>query len=179
MIFKMTKQITIDKDIMFIEISKLIAEGSCVTLTAKCYSMNPFLFHTRDQITLGPWTDKDIRKGTVAFVRDIRGNILIHRIIKRKGNIIILEGDGNIGQKEKATLDGIAGIMHSVTRKNRTYTSKSFVWKMYSWLCLSDEHMRHHGDEPSDGCGGLDEADCRESFAGDFQSVQIRNRELC
>ena len=84
---------------MFIEISKLIAEGSCVTITAKGYSMNPFLYHLRDQITLGPWTDKDIRKGVVALVRDVRGNVLIHRIIRRKGNIIYLEGDGNIGQK--------------------------------------------------------------------------------
>lgn len=134
MIFKMAKQITIDKDIMFIEISKLIAEGSCVTITAKGYSMNPFLYHLRDQITLGPWTDKDIRKGVVALVRDVRGNVLIHRIIRREGSIIYLEGDGNIGQQEKATLDGIAGIMHSVTRKNRIYTSKSFVWRMYSWL---------------------------------------------
>ena len=124
----------ISKEELFKGVSELIAQGELVTITIKGYSMNPFLFHTRDQITLGPWTDKDIRKGTVAFVRDIRGNILIHRIIKRKGNIIILEGDGNIGQKEKATLDGIAGIMHSVTRKNRTYTSKSFVWRMYSWL---------------------------------------------
>jgi hypothetical protein len=144
MIFKMAKQITIDKDIMFIEISKLIAEGSCVTITAKGYSMNPFLYHLRDQITLGPWTDKDIRKGTVALVRDVRGNVLIHRIIRREGHIIYLEGDGNIGQQEKATLDGIAGIMHSITRKNRIYTSKSLVWRIYSWLWMALRPLRRY-----------------------------------
>ena len=94
----MSKHITVNKEQMYEEISKLVAEGKTVTLTAKGYSMNPFLFHMRDQITLGPWTDSDIRKGTVAFVRDLRGNILIHRIIKREGNVIILEGDGNLGQ---------------------------------------------------------------------------------
>ena len=119
------------------EISKFIAEGKTVTITAKGYSMNPFLFHLRDQITLGPWTDSDIRRGTVAFVRDLKGNILIHRIIRRNGNTIILEGDGNIGQTEIATLDGIAGIMHSVTRKNRIYTSKSLVWRTYSWIWMA------------------------------------------
>ena len=138
----MSKQITINKEQMFEEISKLIAEGKTVSLTAKGYSMNPFLFHMRDQITLGPWTDSDIRRGAVAFVRDLRGNILIHRIIKREGNIITLEGDGNIGQTEKATLDGIAGIMHSVTRKNRIYTSKSLVWRTYSWIWMALRPLR-------------------------------------
>lgn len=133
----MSKQITINKEQMFMEISKFIAEGKTVTITAKGYSMNPFLFHLRDQITLGPWTDSDIRRGTVAFVRDLKGNILIHRIIRRNGNTIILEGDGNIGQTEIATLDGIAGIMHSVTRKNRIYTSKSLVWRTYSWIWMA------------------------------------------
>ena len=122
-----SKKITIDKDTMYQEISRLIVKG---------YSMNPFLMHLRDQITLGPWTDGDIRRGTVALVRDVRGNVLIHRIIRRDGNIIILEGDGNIGLQEKATLDGIAGIMHSITRKNRTYSSKSFIWRAYSWIWM-------------------------------------------
>lgn len=131
-----SKKITIDKDTMYQEISRLIAEGKTVSITVKGYSMNPFLMHLRDQITLGPWTDGDIRRGTVALVRDVRGNVLIHRIIRRDGNIIILEGDGNIGLQEKATLDGIAGIMHSITRKNRTYSSKSFIWRAYSWIWM-------------------------------------------
>lgn len=131
-----SKKITIDKDTMYQEISRLIAEGKTVSITVKGYSMNPFLMHLRDQITLGPWTDGDIRRGTVALVRDVRGNVLIHRIIRRDGNINILEGDGNIGLQEKATLDGIAGIMHSITRKNRTYSSKSFIWRAYSWIWM-------------------------------------------
>ena len=131
-----SKKITIDKDTMYQEISRLIAEGKTVSITVKGYSMNPFLMHLRDQITLGPWTDGDIRRGTVALVRDVRGNVLIHRIIRRDDNIIILEGDGNIGLQEKATLDGIAGIMHSITRKNRTYSSKSFIWRAYSWIWM-------------------------------------------
>ena len=137
-----SKKITIDKDTMYQEISRLIAEGKTVSITVKGYSMNPFLMHLRDQITLGPWTDGDIRRGTVALVRDVRGNVLIHRIIRRDGNIIILEGDGNIGLQEKATLDGIAGIMHSITRKNRTYSSKSFIWRAYSWIWMSLRPVR-------------------------------------
>ena len=140
----MSKQINIATQQIFEEVSKIVAEGGMVTLTAVGYSMNPGIVHMRDQITLGPWTDSDIRPGTVALVRDIRGNIIIHRIIKRKGNYILLEGDGNIGQKEKATLDGIAGIMHSITRKNRIYTSKNLLWRIYSWAWVALRPLRRY-----------------------------------
>ena len=129
---------------MMEEIRKLISEGKTVSISAKGYSMNPFIMHLRDQITLGPWTDEQIRKGAVVLVKDIRGCYLVHRIIKREGNIITLEGDGNIGQTEKATLDGIAGIMLSITRKNRTYTSKSLLWRIYSWVWVALKPIRRY-----------------------------------
>lgn len=138
----MSKQINISTQQIFEEVSKIVAKGGMVTITAVGYSMNPGIVHMRDQITLGPWTDNDIRPGTVALVRDIRGNVVLHRIIKRKDNLILLEGDGNIGQKEKATLDGIAGIMHSITRKNRIITSKNLLWRIYSWTWVALRPLR-------------------------------------
>ena len=139
-----SRKISIDKETMIQEIGRFVAEGKTVSLTVKGYSMNPFLMHLRDQITLGPWTDSDIRRGTVALVRDVRGNILIHRIIRRDGNVITLEGDGNIGLQEKATLENIAGIMYSITRKNRTYSSKGLVWKVYSWIWMLLRPVRRY-----------------------------------
>lgn len=120
-------------------IRELISEGKTVTLTVKGNSMNPFVVHLRDQMTLGPWKDEDIKKGTVALVRDIYGNHLIHRIIKREGNNVILLGDGNVCQTETATLDNVIGIMYSITRKGHIYTSKSLIWRAYSalWMLLT------------------------------------------
>ena len=132
----MSKKITIDKLNMFEEISKLTAEGKTVSLTAKGYSMNPFIFHLRDQITLGPWKDSDIRKGTVALVKDTRGNYLIHRIVERDAATVTLIGDGNVAQVETATIENIIGIMYSITRKGRTYSSQGMIWKCYSWLWM-------------------------------------------
>ena len=121
------------------EIRQMISEGKTVTITLKGNSMNPFIVHLRDQMTLGPWKDEEIRKGTVALVKDIRGNYLIHRIIKREGNKVTLLGDGNVAQTETATLDNVIGIMQSLTRKGRTYTPKSLTWKIYSaiWAILT------------------------------------------
>ena len=121
---------------MMEEIRKLISEGRTVSLTVKGNSMNPFLVSLRDQMTLGPWKDEDIRKGCVALVKDIRGNYLIHRIISRDGNTVTLIGDGNVGLYEKAITDEIIGIMYSITRKGKVWKADDRMWKLYSWFWM-------------------------------------------
>lgn len=130
---------TIDKAIMMEEIRTLISEGKTVTITVKGNSMNPFMVHLRDQMTLGPWKREDIRKGTVALVRDIHGNYLIHRIIEVHPDRVVLLGDGNVRMTETATWDHIIGIMHAITRKGHTYTPESSLWRIYSaiWAFLT------------------------------------------
>ena len=130
------KTIVKDKAMMMEEIRGLISEGRTVSLTVKGNSMNPFLVSMRDQMTLGPWKDEDIRKGCVALVKDTRGNHIIHRIIKREGDKVILLGDGNIAQTETATMDNIIGIMYSMDRKGKTWTSEDRLWKLYSWIWM-------------------------------------------
>ncbi len=130
------KTIIKDKAIMMEEIRDLISEGRTVTLTVKGNSMNPFMVNLRDQITLGPWKDEDIRRGCVALVKDTRGCYLVHRIIKREGDTVTLLGDGNINLLEKAALDNVIGIMYSVTRKGRTWTAGSRTWRAYSWFWM-------------------------------------------
>ena len=135
----MQKTITISKAIMMEEIRTLISEGRTVTITVKGNSMNPFMVHMRDQMTLGPWKDEDIKVGTVALVRDTYGNHLIHRIIKVDKDTVTLLGDGNVLQTEVATKDNIIGIMYSINRKGREISSKSRIWRMYSrfWMLLT------------------------------------------
>ena len=127
---------------MMEEIRNLIAEGQTVTLTVKGNSMNPFIVHLRDQITIGPWKDEDIRKGCVALVRETRGNYVIHRIIRRDEKTVTLIGDGNVGMYEKATYDQIIGIMHSVTRKGKVWAVQSRIWRLYSWFWMLIQPVR-------------------------------------
>ncbi|MDE5731673.1 MAG: hypothetical protein K2H95_01340, partial [Bacteroidales bacterium] len=81
----MDKTITKDPEVIMKEISKQISSGKRVTITAKGYSMNPFIIHKKDSITLSPWTDADIKAGQVALVQDMRGQYVLHRIIRREG----------------------------------------------------------------------------------------------
>ena len=128
-----------DQTLMMTEISRLISEGKTVSITAKGYSMNPFIMHMRDQLILGPWKDEDIRKGAVVLVKDIRGCYVVHRIIRREGDKITLMGDGNIGIKETALVKDVIALMHGVTKKGRTYSVQSLRWRLYScfWKMLT------------------------------------------
>ena len=119
---------------MMQEISKLVSEGKTVSISAKGYSMNPFITHLKDQITLGPWTDEQIREGAVVLVKDIRGLYLVHRIIKRDGDTLTLMGDGNIGIIETAHVNNVIALMIGVIKKGRTYSVKSLRWRLYSWF---------------------------------------------
>lgn len=118
------------------EIRTLISEGRTVSLTVKGNSMNPFLVNMRDQMTLGPWKDEDIRKGCVALVKDTKGNYLIHRIIRRDKETVTLIGDGNVGLYETAQMNNIIGIMYSITRKGKVWKADDRVWKLYSWFWM-------------------------------------------
>ena len=133
------KTIVKENSIMMEGIRELISEGHTVSLTVKGNSMNPFLVSLRDQITLGPWKDEDIRKGCVALVKDSRNSYLIHRIISRDEKTVTLLGDGNIGFTETATMENIIGIMYSITRKGRVWSSDSLLWRAYSkiWMMLT------------------------------------------
>ena len=135
----MSKTITINKATMMEEIRQLVSEGKTVTLTVKGNSMNPFMVHLRDQMTLGPWKEEDLKKGTVALVRDVYGNYLIHRIINKDNHTVTLLGDGNVLQTETATKDNVIGIMYAIQRKGRIYTPKSLSWRIYSaiWMFLT------------------------------------------
>lgn len=140
----MTKTIVKDKGLMMEEIRTLVSEGKTVTLTVKGNSMNPFIVHLRDRMTIGPWKDEDIRKGTVALVKDTRGSYVIHRIIKRDKDRVVLLGDGNIGFTETATLDNVIGIMHNINRKGRIWTPQSTLWRLYSWFWMTLTPLRRY-----------------------------------
>ena len=123
-----------DQETMMPEIKARISEGHTVTITAKGYSMNPFIVHMKDKMTFGPWEDHMIKKGAVVLVKDVRGVYLAHRIIARKGDKIKLMGDGNIGITEIADIENIIGLLTCVTKKRRSYKTDGLIWRLYSWF---------------------------------------------
>ena len=108
---------SIPNEILLPEVARLIKEGHTVTITVRGNSMNPFLVDRRD----------------------LTERIVFHRIIRRNGNILILQGDGNLAQTEETDIGRVMGVMTEAMRKDKRYTADGKVWKLYSywWMKLN------------------------------------------
>lgn len=138
----MAKKMVIEKAVMMEEIRGMVSEGLSVTISVKGNSMNPFIVDRRDQITLGPFDESELRRGCVALVRDVRGEYLVHRIIGREGDTVILLGDGNLRATEKALVSEVIAVVRSIERKGRSISTESFVWRAYSWVWMALKPVR-------------------------------------
>ena len=129
---------TIPNEILLPEVARLIAEGRTVTITVRGNSMNPFLIDRRDRVTLGGFTPDDLRPGAVVLARDTTGRIVFHRIIRRNGDALLLQGDGNLAQTEETSIARVMGLMTEAIRKEKHYPAHGITWQRYSrwWLRL-------------------------------------------
>lgn len=129
----------VPNEILLPEVARLIVEGRTVTIIVRGNSMNPFLVDRRDRITLGNFTPDDLQPGASILARDLTGRIVFHRIIRRNGRTLTLQGDGNLTQTEETSIHRVMGLMTAAIRKGKEYPADGKVWKRYSywWLKLT------------------------------------------
>lgn len=129
----------IPNEVLLPEVARLIGEGHTVTLTVRGNSMNPFLVDRRDGIVLGPFAEADLQPGTAVLARESTGRIVFHRIIRRHGSALTLQGDGNLRATEQADTADVMGIMLSAIRKGKEYPCSGRTWQRYSywWMKLT------------------------------------------
>lgn len=129
---------TIAGEVLIPEVAVLIREGRTVTLTARGHSMNPFIVHDRDRIVLSPCEDSDLQPGAVVLAETDAHRYVLHRIVRRRGNSLLLQGDGNVRQTEQTDTGRVLARMTAVIRKEQTYPTDGTTWKLYScvwrWL---------------------------------------------
>lgn len=129
---------SIPNEILLPEVARLIEAGHTVTITVRGNSMNPFLVDRRDRIILGGFTPNDLQPGVAVLARDTTGRIVFHRIIRRNGESLTLQGDGNLTQTEETSVAQVMGLMREAIRKEKHYSANGKTWKRYSywWIIL-------------------------------------------
>lgn len=96
----------------------MIRKGHTVTIHVKGYSMRPFLEHQRDKVLLEAACELHVGDAVLAEITP--GHYVLHRIINRNGDHLILQGDGNIRGVEHCTTADVAGVVTQYIRPNRT-----------------------------------------------------------
>lgn len=135
---EMIRKEVIENNLLLPEVGRLVSEGHTVTLSVKGASMSPFIVHMRDKAVLGPFNPDELKKGDCVLAKVEGGTYVLHRIIRREGDRLILKGDGNIQGCERCKTYDVQAILISIIRKGREVSTSSLIWRTYSkvWVML-------------------------------------------
>lgn len=143
-------------DKLFGEIAKLLAMGNDVTVAVRGRSMTPLLVEGRDHVTLRRCGPGDIRRGDVVLARaGDDGRVVLHRVVRREGDNVVLQGDGNRVQTETVAATAVVGVAVSFRRKDRVYPARGTVWRVLTAFMLAYMSLRRSWVRLRVSCGYL------------------------
>lgn len=123
-------------DVWLGEVSQMLREGKPYAIYVKGYSMRPFIEHTRDRVFLEK--RDSYSEGDAVLAQIAPGHYVLHRIIEKQGDILILQGDGNIDQVEYCKEGDVSGVVTQYIRPNRIIPAddKKLVRRIRLWRRL-------------------------------------------
>ena len=114
-----------------------IAQGKLVRFRLKGNSMFPLLRNMKDSVILEKWPVDDLKPMDVVLFR-YRGTHVLHRIIQRTGDDLLIQGDGSIVAMEQCTVNDVVGKVTGICRTSGKIVSvESWKWMLPSrlWRC--------------------------------------------
>lgn len=124
----------IPNEIFFNWVEQEIKAGRTVRFRLKGHSMFPLLRNDKDEIILGPFLKEELRQMDVVLFK-YKGKHLLHRILKREGNQLYIQGDGSFVGKEECTTDDVVGKVCAIVRNsNRITYVENWQWKLPSFI---------------------------------------------
>lgn len=114
------------------EIHHLVMEGRTVEIKARGFSMRPFIQGGRDSIVLGP--AHGIRTGDILLCRIAQKDYVIHRLVRKEEDGLILMGDGNLKGTEHCTADKVVAKAIRIVGRKRTLSCDSPCFRFLSFL---------------------------------------------
>lgn len=121
-------------DLYFAWVEDEIAQGHPVQFRLKGVSMFPLMRNGKDEVVLYPCKGEELKPMDVVLFR-YRGKHLLHRIIRREGDCLYIQGDGSYVAKESCNVADVVGKMHAVIRPGgRRVSVESRSWRIQSLL---------------------------------------------
>lgn len=100
----------------FEELILFLNEGKKVLFTIKGNSMKPFICNG-EKVLIRPYRSNELTLGTIVLAKYGNG-VILHRIVSKKNEKILLAGDGNLWQREQISSVEVLGIVDIVIRNN-------------------------------------------------------------
>jgi len=122
----------IPNEVFFAWVESEIAEGNSVRFRMKGQSMFPLLREGLDEVLLYPCKGDDLQPMDVVLFR-YQGKHVLHRILRREGECLYLQGDGSYVAKEKCTITDVVGKVQKIFRPSgKVITVDDWCWRLLS-----------------------------------------------
>lgn len=106
---------TVDNHAFFAWVEAELAEGKAVRFRLKGNSMFPLLRNGKDVVVLEKSSAEALKPMDVVLFR-YRGGHVLHRIIRRDGERLLIQGDGSLVAVERCMVDDVVGKVVEVCR---------------------------------------------------------------
>ena len=124
----------IPNDQFFVWVETELAAGHTVQFRLKGVSMFPLIRNEKDEVVLRPCSAEELCPMDVVLFK-YRGKHLLHRIIRREGNCLLIQGDGSYVAQEQCTTDAVVGKMQAIVRPSgKVLSVESWQWRFPSWV---------------------------------------------
>ena len=133
---------TIANDTFFSCVEAELAEGRPVRFRLKGNSMFPLLRNGKDSVILEKCNLDTLKPMDVVLFR-YKGNHVLHRILRRENNQLLIQGDGSFVAKEQCTVDDVVGKVVQVCRPSgKVLSVNSWQWRLPSRLWRLSNPLR-------------------------------------
>ncbi len=119
---------------LYTTIAEELAKGNSVTCFTVGISMRPLLRERQTHVTLAP--PSSFRRGDILLYKRANGQLVLHRLIRRRGDICLIRGDNTYGL-EKVPADRVIGVVTHIYRRGRLFAVENRLYSAYVALwCL-------------------------------------------
>ena len=124
----------IPNSVFFSWVEERISNGCRVRFRIKGDSMFPLLRNNKDEVVLFPCVGDELSPMDIVLFR-YKGKHLLHRIIRREGNRLYIQGDGSYIAKEECFIDDVIGKVQMIIRPSGKIVSvNGWQWRCSSYI---------------------------------------------
>lgn len=128
--------------LFFNYVAERLSDGDNVRLRLKGNSMFPLLRNNKDVVVLAPCVGEKLVPMDVVLFR-YRGDYVLHRIVRREGDRLLMQGDGVYASYEQCMVGDVVGRVIAVCRPNgRVDSVDGWRWRIASRLWRVAEPLR-------------------------------------
>ena len=102
----------------FAQVAEKLRNGVSVRIGVLGDSMYPLIHGGKDQILLVPYNKEEELPLWCAVFYQFEGRYMVHRYIRREGDVLVMLGDGNLRREEKVPATEVVGVLKTLYRTN-------------------------------------------------------------